>query len=223
MKHLSSIMAGIPALLLLLTSMTTSAADVQVRVFERGGKALSGVAVCIGTPARISQFGAMQTDKNGDATFSNVPRSTLQITASKNGYKAEQKSMGASTSNRMLVISLPTGGGGVQCPLGSEAAKVSGNGLSISRLVMNNGAATTATRNVTLDNVVNGQPTQYRASERADFYGANWQNYVQAPAFQLSDGPGRKTVYFQVRRHAVLNGSNLETLSPVRKDTILLQ
>jgi hypothetical protein len=223
MKLLSSILAGMPALLLLSTSMTISAADVQVRVFERGGEALSGVAVCLGTPARISQFGARQTDANGNAVFGDVPRATLLVTASKNGYKAEQKSMGAAAGNRMLVISLPTGGGGTQCPLGEGVAKASGSGLSISRLGMNKGAATTATPNVTLDNVVNGKPTQYRASERADFKGANWQDYTPAPAFQLSGGQGRKTVYFQVRRHATLNGSDLETLSPVRKDSILLQ
>jgi hypothetical protein len=192
-------------------------------VFERGGKApLAGVAVCLGTPARISQFGAQQTDENGNAAFSDVPRSTIQVTASRNGYKAEQKVMGASTSNRMLVISLPTGGGGIQCPLAS-AASVAGSGLIISRLAMNKGAAVTTTPGVALDNFVKGQPTQYRASERADFKGAEWQSYTQAPAFSLSAGSGKKTVYFQVRRHATLDGANLEVLSPVRKDTILLK
>lgn len=220
MKHLS----GVSFLFLLLASVTVSAADIQVRVFERGGKAaLAGVAVCLGTPARISQFGAQQTDENGNAAFSDVPRATIQVTASKNGYKAEQKIMGASTSNRMLVISLPTGGGGIQCPLAKDAASVAGSGLTIGRLAMNKGAAVTTTPGVALDNFVKGQPTQYRASERADFKGAEWQSYAQAPAFRLSAGPGKKTVYFQVRRHATLNGANLEVLSPVRKDTILLK
>lgn len=211
-------------LLVLLASMAVSAAEVQVRVFERGGKAaLAGVAVCLGTPARISQFGARLTDENGNAVFGNVPRATLLVTASKNGYMAEQKNMGASTSDRMLVISLPTGGGGVQCKLGEGAAKLSGKGLSVGRLAMNNGAAVTKTLGVTLDNSVTGQPTQYRASESPDFKGAKWQNYKKAPVFSLSTGMGKKTVYFQVRRHATLNGANLETLSPVRKDTILLK
>ena len=219
MKSLSSV----SFLFLVLTSVTVSAADVQVRVFERGGAPLAGVAVCLGTPARISQFGAQQTDENGNAAFSDVPRATLHVTASKNGYKAEQKIMGASTSNRMLVISLPAGGGGMQCPLDKSAASVPGSGLIISRLAMNNGAAVTKTLNVALDNVVKGQPTQYRASERTDFRGAKWQNYMQAPAFRLSTGQGKKTIYFQVRRHAALDGGNLEILSPVRQDSILLQ
>jgi len=219
MKYLSSV----SCLFLVLTSVTVSAADVQVRVFARGGTPLAGVAVCLGTPARISQFGAMQTDENGNAAFSDVPRATLQVTASKNGYKAEQKIMGASTSNRMLVISLPTGGGGIQCPLDKGAASASGRGMVISRLAMNNGAVKTTKLSVALDNVVSGQPTHYRASERADFKGAEWQDYTKAPVFHLSPGRGKKIVYFQVRRVATLDGAKLEIFSPVRQDSILLK
>ncbi len=221
MKHLSSV---ITLFLLLLTSISVQASDVQIRVFERGGKdPLSGVAVCLGTPARIGQFGAKMTDGSGSVMFSGVPMSTIQITASKGGYMAEQKSVGAASSNRLLVITLPTGGGGVQCPLEMVAAEVSDSGLSVSRFAMSNGAAVATTRNVTLNNTISGKPTQYRASESSNFKDAPWQAYARAPVFQLSAGQGRKTVYFQVRRHATLGGANLETLSPVRKDTIRLQ
>ena len=221
MKYLSNLTI---LLLLSLTSLTVSAADIQVRVFDRGGKApLAGVAVCLGTPARIDQFGSRLTDGGGNAMFNNVPRATILVTASRNGYKAEQETMVSSTGNRMLVISLPTGGGGPQCPLSDTATRASGGGLGISRFAMSSGAAVTTTRNVTLDNVVSGHPTQYRASEMPNFRGAGWRNYTSAPAFQLSAGPGKKTIYFQVRRYASLNGANLETLSPVRKDTIVLQ
>jgi len=221
MKYLSKLTV---LFLFSLTAMTISAADVQVRVFERGGKApLAGVAVCLGTPARISQFGSQLTDGNGNALFSGVPRASILVTASRDGYKAEQETMVTSTGNRMLVISLPAGGGGPQCPLSGSAARVSGSGLGIGRFAMSSGAGVTTTRNVTLDNVVSGHPTQFRASERADFKDADWQDYAQAPVFQLSAGPGKKSVYFQVRRYATLNGANLETLSPVRKDSIVLQ
>ena len=221
MKYLSSLTI---LLLFSLASLTVPAADIQVRVFERGGKAsLAGVAVCLGTPARIDQFGASLTDGNGTATFNNVPRATVLVTASRDGYKAEQETMVSSSGNRMLVISLPTGGGGTRCPLDETTARVSGGGLAISRFAMSNGAAVTTSRNVTLDNRVGGHPTQYRASERANFMGAGWRDYTQAPAFQLSAGPGKKTIYFQVRRYASLDGGNLQTLSPVRKDTIVLQ
>lgn len=221
MKYLANLMV---LSLMSLASMTISAADVQVRVFERGGKApLPGVAVCLGTPARISQFGAQLTDGNGNATFSGLPRASVLVTASRAGYKTEQETMVTASGNRMLVISLPAGGGGILCPLGGNAAQLSGSGLDISRFALNRGAGVVSSRNVTLDNMVNGRPTQYRASERADFKGADWLDYMPAPAFQLSPGPGKKSVYFQVRRYATLNGANLETLSPVSKDSIVLQ
>ena len=215
----------IPALLtLLITAVAVSAADVQVQVSDRSGKApLVGVAVCIGTSARIDQFGAKLTDQKGIAVFTDVPRTTILVTASGSGYKAEQETMVTSTSNRILVMHLPAGGGGVQCPLARKTARMTGSGLSVSRLAVNNGAAYTTTRIVKLENVVQGQPTQYRASERADFKGAEWQDYNKAPVFNLTPEKGKKTVYFQVRRHATLNGANLETLSPVRRDSIRLQ
>ncbi len=209
---------------LLTAAVTVSAADVQVQVSEREGSApLIGAAVCLGTSARIDQFGARLTDQNGFAVFTDVPRTTLLITASGSGYKAEQETMVTSTSNRILVMSLPAGGGGVQCPLGKESSVKASSGLSVSRFAMNNGAASAATVQVALDNVIQGQPTQYRASERADFKGAEWQDYNKAPVFNLTAGAGKKTVYFQVRRHATLNGAKLETLSPARSDSIRLQ
>jgi len=221
MKHLSSV---IILFLLSLTSISVQASDVQVRVFERGGKEpLSGVAVCLGTPARIGQFGAKLTDGSGSVMFNDVPMSIIQITASKGGYMAEQKSVGAASGKRLLVITLPTGGGGVQCPLDMVAAQAPDSSMSVSRFTMSNGAAVATTRNVTLNNTVSGKPTQYRASESSNFKDAAWQTYAKAPVFQLSAGQGRKTVYFQVRRHATLGGANLETLSPIRKDTIRLQ
>ena len=212
------------SLWLLLAALTVSAADVQVQVSEREGNApLVGAAVCLGTSARVDQFGAMLTDRNGFAVFKGVPRATVLVTASGNGYKAEQETMVTSTSNRILVMSLPAGGGGVQCPLGKGASGKVTSGLGVSRFAINNGAASAATGQVTLDNVVLGQPTQYRASERSDFKGAEWRDYHKAPVFKLAAGAGKKTVYFQVRRHAALNGANLETLSPVMRDSIRLQ
>ena len=210
--------------LLLMAAVAGYAADVKVQVSEREGNApLAGAAVCLGTSARIDQFGARLTDQNGFAVFTDVPRTTILVTASGRGYKAEQEIMVTSTSNRILLMSLPAGGGGVQCPLGERSSGKAVSGLTVSRFALNNGAASAASGQVTLDNVVQGQPTQYRASARADFRGAEWQDYNKAPVFNLAAGAGKKTVYFQVRRHATINGAKLETLSPVMQDSIFLQ
>ena len=124
--------------------------------------------------------------------------------------------------DRMLVLSLAAGGGGSQCQLDSEGGSRVASGLDVSRFAINNGAANTAQRTVTLENRVAGEPTQYRASERADMLDAQWQDYSGAAAFELSAGAGRKIVYFQVRRHATINGADREVVSPVVRDSISL-
>jgi hypothetical protein len=210
--------------LLLLLPLAASAADIRVRVFERGDQApLVNAAVCLGTSARIDQFGSRMTDDEGYVSFTNVPRAPLLITISRAGYMSGQESLVTSTANRMLVMSLSTGGGGTPCPLDNSVSRVYSGGLSVSRFSLNNGKAVTAGRTVTLNNQVNSQATQYRASEGADFSGASWQEYTTAPAFQLSPGPGKKVVYFQVRRHATAGDANIETLSPTERDSITLQ
>jgi len=215
---------GLLISLFMMMPLAVSAADVQVRIFERGGKApLPGAAVCLGTSAKLGQFGASLTDSNGYVVFKEVPRAPLLVTASKEGFKAEQEPLVISTSNRMLVMSLSYGGGGLKCPLDTSASVIKSGGLQVSRFVINNGKPATTDGKVTLDNSIEGQPTQYRASERADFYGADWQPYSPAPAFQLSTDKGSKVVYFQVRRHATVNGAVLESLSPVARGSVNLR
>ena len=205
-------MKTIPGLLIISTLLTlslpASATDIRVRVFDRGNKVpMTSAAVCLGTSARIDQFGAHVTDAEGYVSFSSVPRAPLVT----------------SSTNRMRVMSLSAGGGGTPCPLGDSAAKVYTSSLGVIRFALNNGKSVTAGNRVTLNNKTNGQPTQYRASERADFQGSNWQNYTTAPIFELSPGAGRKVVYFQVRRHAATGGANIETLSPTARSSITVQ
>lgn len=210
---------------ILMAGVTSAAfsSDLRVRVFERGGNApMAGVAVCLGTPARLNQFGAMLTDPGGYAVFSDVPQTALLVTASRAGFKAEQENVVTTNMDRMLVLSLSAGGGGSQCELDSSASSPQASGLDVTRFAINAGASKTGQRTVTLDNRVAGEPTQYRASERADLLDAQWQAYSGKAAFELSDGAGNKVVYFQVRRHATINGADIEVLSPVVRDSIRL-
>lgn len=209
---------------LLLASSAVAAADLRVRVFERGGKTpLAGVAVCLGTSARLDQFGATRTDSDGYAVFDSVPGARLLVTASMAGYMTQQENLVTSNTSRMLVLSLSAGGGGATCLPAAEQSSPVAAGLEIRGFVINKGAAVTAGRGVTLDGTISGVPTQYRASERADFSDAEWQDFKSSPGFLLSPGAGRKTVYFQVRRHSTLNGAVLETLAPVASDSIVLE
>ena len=211
-------------LLLLVTSASASAAQLTVRIFERGGKApLQGVAVCLGTSARLTQFGTGLTNDEGYVTFADVPRTRLLVTASRPGYMGEQERMAGSGENRMLVLSLSTGGGGVQCPLNQDVVARRAGSLEIESFLLNDGAAVTENTLVTLDNTITGHATQYRASERSDFDGAEWQTYEGKPRFRLSAGLGNKTIYFQVRRHTVINGAAIESRSAIMHDTISVQ
>ena len=85
---------------------------------------------------------------------------------------------------------------------------------AVSSFAINNGAASTTSRTVTLNNVCTGNPTQYMASESSSFSGAAWQTYATAPSFTLSAGNGTKTVYLKVK------GATGE--SAARSDTITL-
>jgi hypothetical protein len=85
---------------------------------------------------------------------------------------------------------------------------------TITSFAINNGAASTTSRTVTLNNVCTGNPTQYMASESSSFSGAAWQTYATAPSFTLSAGNGTKTVYLKVK------GATGE--SAARNDTITL-
>lgn len=69
----------------------------------------------------------------------------------------------------------------------------------IASFALNNGAASTPSRSVTLNSVCQG-PTAYyyMASEAADFSGTTWQWNTAAPAFMLSAGNGTKKVYYKV-------------------------
>ncbi|MFZ2445490.1 MAG: TIGR03768 family metallophosphoesterase [Syntrophobacteraceae bacterium] len=72
----------------------------------------------------------------------------------------------------------------------------------VSSFKINDGAASTVNRIVTLNNTVAGTtPTHYKAGESSSFRGAGWQPYSNAPTFTLSptDGSGGKTVYFMVK------------------------
>jgi subtilase family serine protease len=73
---------------------------------------------------------------------------------------------------------------------------------TVTSFLIDNGAGTTASRTVTLNNTATGSPTYYMASQSSTFNGAAWKPYAAAPAFTLSLGNGTKTVYFKVKNAA---------------------
>jgi len=214
----------LPVILLAGNATLASAADLRIRVFERGGKApLAGISVCLGTRASMDQFGAGLSDADGYAAFSDLPGAALVVTASKPGYMGVQQPIVTSNVDRLLVLSLPRGGGGVRCDTGDTGAVVAASGIQVENFRINNGSAVSAGSHVVLNNRISGSPTHYRASEHPDFNDSPWQIYTAEPGFELSPGTGKKVVYFQVRRFSTINGADIQTLSPVVRDSIILE
>ena len=211
-------------LLLLAISSAVQAADVDVRVTSSAHDTpMANAAVCLGTPGNPDQFGAYRTDTEGHTSFRVVPETPLLLTVSKVQYKGEQRLLSGSQNNRTVTVVLRRGGGGPSCtpPVGESLADM-GTRLQVAHCKLNRGAASTASRTVTLDCPVKGAPTHYRASERRDFGNADWQPYKPTVRFKLSAGPGDKTVYYQARRSSESSGASLHMVSDVARDSIRL-
>jgi uncharacterized protein Usg len=76
---------------------------------------------------------------------------------------------------------------------------------------INNGAASTVSSLVTLNNAGTNSPMYYKASEDPTFFLQLWQTYSTAPKFTLSAGAGTKTVYFKTRN--IFGESTVESYS----------
>jgi formylglycine-generating enzyme required for sulfatase activity/beta-lactam-binding protein with PASTA domain len=101
---------------------------------------------------------------------------------------------------RLLVT---TDEGGDTCLRRGFIVVEAGGAPAVSLFQINGGASMATGPTVTLNNTCAGSPTDYQASESADFGGASWQAYSTAPSFTItSSGTGTKTVYFKVRNAA---------------------
>jgi hypothetical protein len=87
--------------------------------------------------------------------------------------------------------------------------------LNITYFKINNGAASTTNETVKLNNTVQGNAGEYRASMNQDFTNAQWHSYSTAPTFNLGGDHGTKTIYFQVK--------SSRGVSNVVSDTIRLE
>jgi len=192
------------------------AADVQIRVVDAAKRTpLSGAGVCLGTPANPEQFGALRTDAQGGATFTDVPPTPLMLTVSRNQYRGYRVQHGVKRFDVVIEVALQTGGLGPQCAAPVAAGVDAQERLAIRRFSVNGGRRVTRRRDVTVAAVVAGEPTHYRISERADFSDAEWQPFALPGSFKLSRARGTKTVYFQVRRFRDAGDASMQSVSEV--------
>jgi hypothetical protein len=86
----------------------------------------------------------------------------------------------------------------------------------VSSFSINQGAAETSSRIVSLNNACQGSPTHYMASVTSDFAGETWQPYSTSPKYKLNAGNISRRVYFKTKR---ANGTESAFVS----DTITLR
>lgn len=208
------------------------AGEITVQVSKRrAGDPVADAAVCLGTPANPAQFGAMLADAKGMARFDKVhTRADLVLTVSKSGYQGRQVALGRDSRNRGVLLTLSSGGGGPTCWKALELAlptqlmtrPATHIAPGIKEFRINRGEQTTHSARVTLDFVLTGEASHYRASDRSDFRSAQWLPLEPDLRLDLSGDAGLKTVYFQVGKLTSTEGAEIEILSNVAVDTIEL-
>ena len=177
--------------LMLALSGAASAADLVVEVRDReGGGPLAGVAVCLGTSANSSQFGAQRTGEDGRARFSNLLASSQVLTISGDGFRGVRRTLEPRDVDRVIQVDLTTGGGGPRCAAPGVSAGSGEAGLTVTAFSLNGGASATANRDVRLSHRVDGVPTHFRVSESPAFKDAEWRDYEAEPSYRLSDDLG---------------------------------
>ncbi|HFD80907.1 MAG TPA: carboxypeptidase regulatory-like domain-containing protein [Gammaproteobacteria bacterium] len=219
---LSMVLAGFAA----GTPMSVSGANFDDRWLEvhvqdaQDGRPLAGAAVCLGTSARLDQFGARRSDETGTVRFREFLPNTMMLTVSHPGFRGRQQVLEPLYENRILVVRLAHGGGGPQCraPVASGSGHPAAAGLAIEEVtVKSDPSSAGGDHRVLLSVRLSGTANQIRVSEQRDFADVSWQPLRGSVAYQLSDGKGLKQIFVQVRRVANTEGAAIEVVSPVKR------
>lgn len=192
----------------------------EVRLLDKhNSKPIAGAAVCLGTRADASQFGARRSDRDGVVRFDDVRTSPLLLTVSGQGYQGRQQPLEPMYQSRVLAITLVTGGGGPSCaaPHRVSSAAAAGSGLTLTSVRVRANPALQEEAGALVSARASGSVNQIRVSEHADFHDTDWQDYRPEVAVPLSGGEGLKHLYVQVRRATVAQGASIEVLSPVKE------
>jgi len=217
------------AIAMLAFSYTAQANNsIKIHVHDaNNARPLKGVAVCLGTPGNTNQFGAVRTDVRGNAIFSNkLPVTPILLTVSGSQYKGLQRVLPVVRDIDLVrTIDLPLGGLGPVCYAPPDMIKINPatskrTVLRITKVQLDRGHETTSSRSVILSPRISGTPTHYRISEDPEFKDSSWHEYQKTPLYTLSNGEGRKRVYFQVRRAIENDKGSIQVTSNIASDWI---
>jgi hypothetical protein len=198
------------------TSHTTIVSNwsnsLSVTISAPASPAVTSFAIDSGTPSTGVRTVTLDNTASVKPTHYMASESSSFVGARWTFYSAKPKftlSMGAGAKTVYFKVKNKEG----ESTAVSDSITVSGP--AVTSFQINNGAAATAIRAVTLNNTTSIKPTHYMASESSSFVGAKWAYYSVQPKFTLSSGAGTKTVYFKVKNSVGESG--------VVSDTITLQ
>jgi len=210
--------AGIVCCLALVGTAAGYESDwLEVRVMDKeNGRAIADAAVCLGTNANPSQFGARRTDDKGAVRFVDLLSDSLVVTVSGQGYKGRDQRLEMGNQARVVVLKLSPGGGGPRCdaPVASVPMDLS-SGLSIDAVSIRKDPG--GLGRILVSVTASGPANQVRISEHADFSGSDWQELQLPVAYDLTNGKDAGQIYVQVRRHVQAQGASIEVISPVER------
>ena len=201
------------ASLALLLGGNAHAAKFGVHVVSADGSPVAGAAVCIGTHGNYKQFGAFFTSSDGDVMV-DVPAVPLVVTVSKNRFTGLRMTEPARRFNLVKEVKLLDGVPGPRCRADSAMAQVTGSEGAAGKLKINNVNVRDGVYSVSLQPLIDGQPSHYRVSENSSFRGADWKTFSSSINLEpnLIDS---SAVYLQVRRYKSVAGAAIEAHSNV--------
>lgn len=187
----------------------THASEFGVRVVNESGAPVAGASVCFGLPGNYSQFGALFTDKDGQAVV-DVPNVPFVITVSKTRFSGTRISEPARGFNLIKQVTLIDGRPGPRCRAGSSLADFTHSSIKITNVAVD----VRSGRTTVLTPEAVGEPTEYRLSSNEIFGSESWiklEDQIALPnALAVNDA-----VFLQLRRFEGNRNSWVEARSDV--------
>ena len=209
--RIQSIFAASAGVLMLGAFFSTAvhASQFGVQVVDESGVPVVGASVCFGLPGNYSQFGALFTDKEGQAIV-DVPNVPFVITVSKTRFSGTRISEPARGFNLVKQVKLIEGIPGPRCRAGSSLADLSHSSIEITNVAVD----VVAGRTTVLMPEAKGEPTEYRLSSSETFESEPWVRLEKQIAL-----PGalaeNDSVFLQLRRFQGKRNSWVEARSAV--------
>lgn len=192
----------------LLAISRAEAADFGVRVMDEHGQPLQDAAVCLGTTGKHDQFGVYMTGDNGVVVVKDLPAVELKVTVSRSGYQGIEMVEPVRSWNLIKGVTLLEDGLGPRCDTSALLEEeISNTSLAVRALYASDQGG-----QYLIESEIDGAPSHYRVSAKADFSDARWLPYSRS--FTYSVGAA-EALYYQVRRVAGNQTSWLEARSAV--------